>query len=178
MPPLPPPETSTADSLPAEAVSESLSALAPLGRPVFRMLWSTWLIANICTWMNDVAAAWMMTSLTTLPIWVALVQTASSLPVFLLGPPSGALADMMAPRRYFIFTQFWVAAVATLMCLTILSGVMTPSWLLALTFANGIGLALRWPVFAAIVPELVPRAQLPAALALNGIAMNASRIVG
>jgi MFS family permease/quinol monooxygenase YgiN len=142
------------------------------------MLWSTWLIANICTWMNDVAAAWMMTSLTTSPIWVALVQTASSLPVFLLGLPSGALADIMDRRRYFIFTQFWVAAVATLMCLTILSGVMTPSWLLALTFANGIGLALRWPVFAAIVPELVPRVQLPAALALNGIAMNASRIVG
>jgi MFS family permease len=57
-------------------------------------------------------------------------------------------------------------------------GWMPAPLLLALVFANGVGLAMRWPVFAAIVPELVPRSQLPAALALNGVAMNASRIVG
>jgi len=64
------------------------------------------------------------------------------------------------------------------LCAAIALDVMTAPLLLALTFANGIGLALRWPVFSAIVPELVPRQQLPAALGLNGIAMNASRIVG
>lgn len=158
--------------------THSLTALAPLKRPVFRMLWGTWLIANICMWMNDVAAAWMMTSLTTTPIWVALVQTASTLPVFLLGLPSGAMADILDRRRYFILTQFWVAAVALLLCAIIVLDVMTPALLLVLTFANGIGLAMRWPVFSAIVPELVPRSQLPTALALNGVAMNASRIIG
>ncbi|OOG46191.1 arabinose ABC transporter permease [Polaromonas sp. A23] len=149
-----------------------------MGSPVFRMLWGTWMAANICMWMNDVAAAWLMTSLTTSPIWVALVQSASTLPVFLLGLPSGALADILDRRRYFIITQFWVAAVALVLCLTIVMDVMTAPLLLALTFANGVGLAMRWPVFSAIVPELVPRAQLPAALALNGVAMNASRIIG
>ena len=129
-------------------------------------------------WMSDVAAAWMMTSMTTTPLWVALVQTSATLPVFLLGLPSGALADILDRRRDVIATQFWIAGVATLLCIAVISGIMTPPLLLALTFANGVGLAMRWPVFAAIVPELVPRTQLPAALALNGVAMNASRIIG
>lgn len=165
-------------SRPAAPEAADLSAWGPIKRPVFRMLWSTWLVANICMWMNDVAAAWMMTSMTTSPIWVALVQSASTLPVFLLGLPSGALADILDRRRYFIMTQFWVAGVATVLSIAVISGVMTPALLLALTFANGVGLAMRWPVFSAIVPELVPRVQLPAALALNGVSMNASRIVG
>ncbi len=160
------------------AAAASNSPLAPLKFAVFRMLWCVWLAANICMWMNDVAAAWLMTTLTTSPLWVALVQTASTLPVFLLGLPSGALADILDRRRYFIVTQFWVAAVALLLCAAIVLDAMTPPLLLALTFANGVGLAMRWPVFAAIVPDLVPRSQLPAALALNGVTMNASRIVG
>ncbi|MDB5895320.1 MAG: arabinose transporter permease [Rhodoferax sp.] len=160
------------------AAAASNSPLAPLKFAVFRMLGCVWLAANICMWMNDVAAAWLMTTLTTSPLWVALVQTASTLPVFLLGLPSGALADILDRRRYFIVTQFWVAGVALLLCAAIVLDLMTPPLLLALTFANGVGLAMRWPVFAAIVPDLVPRSQLPAALALNGVTMNASRIVG
>src|SRR5205809_230403 len=70
------------------------------------------------------------------------------------------------------------SALATLLCVTVMLGGMNAPLLLLLTFANGVGLAMRWPVFAAIVPELVPRTQLPAALALNGVAMNTSRIVG
>jgi MFS family permease len=157
---------------------ESLSAFAPLRHPVFRMLWITWMAANTSMWMNDVAGAWLMTSLAPSPLWVALVQSASTLPVFLLGLPSGALADILDRRRYFMATQFWVAAVSSIICVTVMMGWMTAPLLLAMTFLNGIGLAMRWPVFAAIVPELVPRPQLPAALALNGVAMNVSRIVG
>jgi MFS family permease len=167
-PPLPP--------RPAESLRSA--ALQPLSDPAFRLLWGTWLTANLCMWMNDVAAAWTMTSLTTKPIWVALVQSASTLPVFLLGLPSGALADILDRRRWLVATQFWLAATATALCAVTAAGLMTAPWLLVLVFANGIGLALRWPVFAAIVPELVPRSQLASALALNGMAMNLSRIVG
>jgi MFS family permease len=167
---------STAPS--AAPTDNDLSPLAPFSQPVFRMLWTTWLMANTCMWMSDVAAAWTMTSLTATPIWVALVQTAASLPVFLLGLPSGALADILDRRRFLLFTQVWVALVASLLSFTVFLGGMSPILLLALVFANGIGLAMRWPVFAAIVPEVVPRTQLPAALALNGVSMNASRMIG
>ena len=146
--------------------------------PVFRMLWLAWLAANVTMWMNDVASAWLMTTLTDSVVMVALVQAASTLPVFVLGLPSGALADIVDRRRYFAVTQLWVAAIALVLSALALAGGLNAPLLLALTFANGIGMAMRWPVFAAIVPEVVPRHDLSAALALNGIAMNMSRIVG
>ncbi len=154
------------------------TAWTPLREPTFRMLWFVWVASNICMWMNDVAAAWLMTSLTTSPTLIALVQTASALPVFLLGLPSGALADIVDRRKYFMVTQFWVATNAAVLYLVSISGHITAPVLLMLVFSNGIGLAMRWPVYAAIVPELVPRNQLPAALALNAVAVNFSRIVG
>jgi MFS family permease len=161
-----------------EPTTPNLSAFAPLKQDIFRMLWLTWLMANLCMWMNDVAAAWMMASISNTPIWVALVQTASTLPMFMFGLPSGALADSLDRKRFFLGTQLWLALVALLLSLTLFLGWMSPPILLALTFANGIGLALRWPVFAAIIPGVVERPLLPAALALNGVSMNVSRIVG
>ena len=154
------------------------AALAPLHGPVFRSLWLAWLAANMTMWMNDVAAAWLMTTLSSSPVMVALVQTASTLPVFLLGLPSGALADILDRRRYFAATQLWVSLNALLLAALSLAGLLNAPLLLLLTFSNGIGLAMRWPVFAAIVPQIVGRHDLPAALALNGIAMNLSRVIG
>src|SRR4051794_2732773 len=93
--------------LPAPPAQPPQTAWAPLRHAAFRMLWTVWLTANLSMWMNDVAAAWLMTTLAPDPAWVALVQTASTLPVFLLGLGSGALADILDRRRYFIFTQVW-----------------------------------------------------------------------
>jgi MFS family permease len=163
---------------PEEPKVERASAWAPLRLPTFRMLWLVWLASNTCMWMNDVAAAWLMTSLTSSPLMIALVQTASSLPVFLLGLPSGAFADILDRRRYFMVTQFWIATTAAVLYAFSLTGHITSGVLLALVFANGIGLAMRWPVYAAILPEVVPRAQLGEALALNAVAVNTSRVVG
>ena len=153
-------------------------AFVPFQTVVFRNLWLATLAANIGMWMNDVTAAWVMTSLSTSPVMVAMVQTASTLPVFVLGLPSGALADIVDRRRYFAATQLWVALNALLLAALSLTGMLTAPLLLALTFANGVGLAMRWPVFSAIVPEVVPREHLSAAMALNGISMNLSRVVG
>lgn len=134
--------------------------------------------ANVTMWMNDVASAWVMTTLTDSVFMVAMVQAASTLPVFVLGLPSGALADIVDRRRYIAVTQLWVAATALVLGALAFFDRLTAPLLLALTFANGIGIAMRWPVFAAIMPEVVPRHDLSAALALNGIAKNMSRIVG
>ena len=108
------------------------SAWTPLREPTFRMLWLVWMAANVTLWMNDVAAAWLMTSLTTSATMIAMVQTASSLPVFILGLPSGALADLVDRRRLFLFTQVWVAANAAVLYLASATQRLTPELLLVL----------------------------------------------
>ncbi len=157
---------------------QRFAALAPLRQPLFRLLWTATLMANITLWMSDVAAAWTMTSMTTNPLWVALVQTASTAPMFVLGLPSGAMADTLDRKKYFLATQLWVTLVAVLLSVAVFLNGMSPPLLLALTFANGIGLAMRMPVMAASIPEAVTRPELPAALGLNSVTMNASRIIG
>jgi MFS family permease len=166
------------DAARSEPALKAPSTWDALRLPVFRMLWLAWFASNLSMWMNEVAAAWLMTTLTTSPVLVALVQSASTLPVFLLGLPSGALADIVDRRHLLLATQFWVATMALVLCVVLFSGAMTAPLLLGLTFANGIGLAMRWPVYSAIVPALVPRQDLQSAIALNGVAMNSSRVIG
>lgn len=129
-------------------------------------------------WMNDVAAAWYMSVLTRSPMMVALVQTAATLPIFLLGVPSGALADIVERRRLLIVTQAWAALVALILFVTQVTGLLNPTLLLLLVFANGMVLALRWPVFSAVIAELVPPEEFPAASALSGVANNGARVLG
>jgi MFS family permease len=154
------------------------STFAPLRQPGFRMLWLVWLTANLTMWMNDAASAWLMTSLTDSAFMVAMVQSASTLPLFLLGLPSGALADIIDRRRFLALAHVWVGAVAIVLATLSFGGVLSAPLLLVCTFLNGIGMAMRWPLFAAILPDLVQRDDLSAALALNGVAANMSRIVG
>jgi len=154
------------------------SALAPFSQPAFRILWGVSLSATLCTWMNDVAAGWLMTGMTSSPLMVALVQSASTLPTLVLALPLGAVADMMDRRRYILLTQLWLALVGLVSFAVVWSGVMNPYLLLALTLASGIGFAMRNPGIAGTLPETVPRVQLPQALALSSVALNVSRVIG
>jgi MFS family permease len=157
---------------------QSLSAWAPLRQRVFRMLWIASVVSNIGTWMHEVGAGWLMTTLAPSPLMVALVQAATSAPVFLLALPAGALADIVDRRRYLIASQIWMMTAATLLGVLTLAGVTTAITLLVFTFALGIGTAMMMPAWGAITPELVPRSELHAAIGLNSIGMNVSRSVG
>jgi predicted MFS family arabinose efflux permease len=109
---------------------------------------------------------------------VAMVQAATSAPVFLLALPAGALADIIDRRRYLIAAQLWMLIVAGTLGVLTLAGITTAPILLVCTFALGIGTAMMMPAWGAIIPELVQRAELPAAIGLNTIGMNVSRSVG
>ena len=156
----------------------SASAWAPLRRPLFRALWIASLTSNIGTWMHEIGAVWLMTSLTPSPVMVALMQTAASLPIVLLVLPAGAFADLLDRRRVLLFTQGWMlASAAALAVLTVLDAT-TPWLLLILTFALGAGAAMNAPAWQAMTPDAVPRADLPAAVALTGVSLNIARTVG
>ncbi len=156
----------------------SSSALSPLRQPLFRAVWLAAVVSNVGTWMHDTSAAWLMTSLSPSPLMVALMQTAMSLPFFLLALPAGALADVVDRRRVLLGTQGWMLAAAAALGVLALSGRTTPWSLLGLTFALGLGAAMNAPAWQAITPELVPREDLAPAVALNGVAVNVARAVG
>jgi len=141
-------------------------------------MWIASVASNIGTWMHTVGASWLMTTLAASPLLVALVQTATTLPVFLLGLPAGVMADLVDRRKLLIFTQSWMLAVAALLGVMVMLGGVGPWSLLALTFALGVGAAMNGPAWAAAVPELVPREELPAAVALNSVGFNIARAVG
>src|SRR3989441_10983344 len=127
--------------------STAESAWAPLSHPVFRALWIASLVSNIGTWMQNVGAAWAMTSLSPSPLMVALVQSATSLPVFVVGLPAGAVADIVDRRRLLLVTQTWMLAAAALLAVLAFVDLMTPTTLLVLTFALGIGVAMNTPTW-------------------------------
>jgi MFS family permease/quinol monooxygenase YgiN len=158
--------------------ASAASAWSAFTYPVFRDLWLATLVSNVGTWMQSVGAAWLMTSLSPSPVMVALVQSASIFPMFLLALPAGALADIIDRRRLLLFTQAWMTLIAAALAALTLLGATTPWLLLGLTFALGLGAALNGPAWQAIVPELVPRSELAKAISANSAGFNVSRALG
>lgn len=153
-------------------------APSPLANRVFRALWIATIVSNVGTWMHDVGAGWLMTSLSPDPLMVALVQAATTFPMFALALPAGALADIVDRRKLLLVAQLFGLIATAILAATTFAG-LTGSWLLlALTAAISIGAALSAPVFQAIVPELVPRAALQQAVALNSLGINIARAIG
>jgi MFS family permease len=84
----------------------------PLQEPIFRALWFATIASNVGTWMQNVGASWLMTTLSPSPLMIAIVQAPTSLPVFLLAVPAGALADILNRRTLLLITQLWMLAAA------------------------------------------------------------------
>ncbi len=88
--------------------------------------------------MQSVGAAWLMTSLTSSPVYIALIQTASALPFFLLALPAGSIGDIVDRRRLILGTEIWMFAIAAVLTVVTFAGTMTP-WLRARPVVHRLG---------------------------------------
>jgi MFS family permease len=169
-------QTGTQPSPPAREAEQD--AWAPLRRPWFRALWIAQFVANTGTWAQTVGAQWLMGDLGGTALQIALVQTAATLPVFVLVIPAGALGDVVDRRRLLLLSQTLMLLAAGALAALTAAGAVTPDRLLALTALLAVGQALAAPCFQAVQPELVPREELPQAALLNGANANVARAVG
>ncbi|WP_407198260.1 MFS transporter, partial [Enterobacter asburiae] len=158
--------------------ASTVSPWQPLSQPVFRMLWIATVVSNVGSWMSDVGINWSMLTLSADPLDIALVQAASSLPMFLFALPSGVMADIVDRRKYLLFSQLWVFIAAAGLTVLSFTGHVTPTVLLVATFLLSVGAAMSSPPFQAVVPDLVSKPELGAAVALNSLGVNISRAIG
>lgn len=163
---------------PSKPATAEHSAWAPLRERAFALIWTAAVVSNIGTWMHDVAAAWLMTTLAPEPLMVALVQAATSLPIFMFALPAGALADLLDRRRLLLVLQACAGCIAVLLALVVATGGISPPMLLLFTFLLGTTAALAAPAWQAMTPDLVPKPLLAQAVALNGVGINIARAIG
>ncbi|RWB75983.1 MAG: MFS transporter [Mesorhizobium sp.] len=161
-----------------EPESERVSALAPFRHGIFRAVWAASLVSNFGGLIQGVGAAWMMTTIATSSYQVALVQASTTLPIMLFALVAGAIADSFNRRKVMLVAQTFMLVVSALLTLFTWQGWMTPWTLLAFTFLIDSGTALNSPSWQASVGDMVPRAKVPAAVALNSLGFNITRSVG
>ena len=154
------------------------SAWSPLRNRIFFVLWMATLFSNIGTWMNDVGAGWLMTNLSPDPVMIATIQAMTTLPVFLLALPAGAIADIFDKRKLLIFVNIMMFFAAALLAVLVYFNVVSIGWLLLITFILGSGAAFLGPAWQAIVPGIVAPHELKAGIALNSMGINISRAIG
>ncbi|MFV1963142.1 MAG: MFS transporter, partial [Acidimicrobiia bacterium] len=155
-----------------------VDAVAPLRIPRFRALWLAAIFSNLGSFLQAVAASWLMLELTGSATWVGLMAASATLPLLFLALAAGAVADMFDRRWVLVAAQSTMGLAATLMALLTWMDVVTPAILLALGLLLGVGLAFNLPSWQATVPDLVPRGMVASAVALNSVAFNVARAVG
>ncbi|HEY8310653.1 MAG TPA: MFS transporter, partial [Gemmatimonadaceae bacterium] len=176
-------QTDSSDLAPRSASApqprhDDIGSFEPLRIALFRDRWIASTISGVGTWMQDTAATWLMTVLTTSPLLIALMQTAASLPVLALGLFAGSTADIYDRRRLLMFWQAWMLVSVGILAVLTFTGVVSPWALLFFTFLLNVGSAMNNPAWQAIVPELVPMDYIPAAVTLNAASNNIARALG
>jgi predicted MFS family arabinose efflux permease len=154
------------------------SAWAPFRHRAFAVMWNAQFVSNIGSWMQTVAAQWLMLTLTSSAAYIALVQTAASLPVVLFAVAAGAIGDLVDRRKFLLLAQGFMLVAAVALGVLALAGLVTPWLLLALIFAVGTGQALTSPTWQTLQPELVPPAERVQAISLGSVNQNLARAVG
>jgi MFS family permease len=158
--------------------SQAGSAWAPLRHRLFAAMWGAQFISNVGSWMQTVAAQWLMLTLTSSAVYVTLVQTAASLPIVLFAVLAGTVGDLVDRRRFLLVTQAVMLVAAAALGLLAIAGLVTPWVLLALVFAVGTGQALTSPTWQTLQPELVGPAERPQAISLGAVNQNLARAIG
>lgn len=153
-------------------------AFSPFAHAAFALLWTATLVSNTGTWMHEVGAGWLMTTLDPRPAMVTLVQAATTLPVFLFALLAGAIADRVDKRALLIALNTALFAMVSVLAVLVWCEVMTPALLILFTFGLGTGAAFMAPAWQSVVPQLIPRAKLTPAIALNSMGLNLSRAIG
>ena len=157
---------------------ETTSMWSPLKNKAYAVLFVATVISNIGTWMHEVGASWKMTQMTHDPTMVALIQTAVSLPIFFFALPAGAIADLFNRKLLLLTINTIALLLAVALALLMQFEKVTPYVLLLCTFLLGVCAAFIAPAWQAIVPGLVPKKALSAAVSLNGVGINISRAIG
>jgi MFS family permease len=158
-------------------VSRSFAS-SPLRNDVFRNFYFGSIGAALGYTMQATISAWLMATLTTSALMVALVQSASTAPTLLFGLFAGTLADIIDRRQVILVTQVILFAASLLLGTAALFGIVGPVSLLFLTFLVGAGFTFYLPAQQASINEMVPRSELSRAVALGSVAFNVARAVG
>src|SRR5919202_1509776 len=154
------------------------SGLSPFKSAIFRTLWIAALFSYVGAAMYDVGASWLMTSLAPNPLFVSLVTTATTLPIFLFALPSGILSDIFDRHSILLITCAYMFTISTMLGILTLLGLTTPTILLIFTFALGAGTTMiRTPIIPTM-SGLLGGSALPAALTLSAVASNIGRVIG
>jgi MFS family permease len=162
----------------ANGVTPPPGTFAPLHHRLFAVIWAATVLGNIGTFMRDVSSSWLVTDLSASPAAVAMIQAAGTLPVFLFAIPAGVLSDILDRRRFLIMIQVGLGLVSSTLAFLAWTGNVTVESLVLLTFLGGTGAALATPAWQAITPELVPKADIKGAVALNSLGINIARSIG
>lgn len=171
-------ESPSQPGTPAAAPPARTSSWGAFRHRTFRIIWVATIVSNVGGWVSSAASGWLMTSLNPHPVAVSLVQVMSNLPLFALALPAGALADMVDQRRLLLAAEFAIMASSMAFAILVSTRLITPTSLLIMTALTSAAGAMSLPAWQTVVPQLVPKPELPAAVALNSLGINISRAVG